>query len=234
MNKSCAIKMWFFFFSHLACKHFYYILLNWNKNIPNVTYILWIHFVCAAGLNPNMNVNCMEVGGLSLKEPPQPQSRLSQWTHSNSMDNLSGNSSNMENNLNKHGTLENSTAKHAHIHSCSIQYSNKNTNETAFTMNTCHGVLWGYHRNSHVILKKCICSNYISARIWSVKKFSTTASVLLSLAFSFLIEHLFFSHILTASSFSGKNLAAQNAQGVTILPTCSDSLEAALAFDVHW
>lgn len=60
-------------------------------------------FLCAAGLNPNMNVNCMEVGGLSLKEPPQPQSRLSQWTHSNSMDSLSGNSSNMENNLNKHG-----------------------------------------------------------------------------------------------------------------------------------
>uniref|UniRef100_A0A673CVH1 Trinucleotide repeat-containing gene 6C protein n=1 Tax=Sphaeramia orbicularis TaxID=375764 RepID=A0A673CVH1_9TELE len=57
------------------------------------------------GLNPNMNVNCMEVGGLSLKEPPQPQSRLSQWTHSNSMDNLSGNSSNMENNLNKHGAI---------------------------------------------------------------------------------------------------------------------------------
>uniref|UniRef100_A0A3Q3ANR6 Trinucleotide repeat-containing gene 6C protein n=1 Tax=Kryptolebias marmoratus TaxID=37003 RepID=A0A3Q3ANR6_KRYMA len=54
------------------------------------------------GLNPNMNVNGMDVGGLSMKEPPQPQSRLSQWTHSNSMDNLSGNSSNMENNLNKH------------------------------------------------------------------------------------------------------------------------------------
>ncbi|XP_047433439.1 trinucleotide repeat-containing gene 6C protein isoform X2 [Mugil cephalus] len=58
-----------------------------------------------SGLNPNMNVNCMEVGGLSLKEPPQPQSRLSQWTHSNSMDNLSGNSSNLENNLNKHGAI---------------------------------------------------------------------------------------------------------------------------------
>ncbi|KAJ4944559.1 hypothetical protein JOQ06_013102 [Pogonophryne albipinna] len=57
-----------------------------------------------SGLNPNMNVNCMEVGGLSLKEPPQPQSRLSQWTHSNSMDSLSGNSSNMEN-LNKHGAI---------------------------------------------------------------------------------------------------------------------------------
>uniref|UniRef100_A0AAQ5X719 Trinucleotide repeat-containing gene 6C protein n=1 Tax=Amphiprion ocellaris TaxID=80972 RepID=A0AAQ5X719_AMPOC len=58
-----------------------------------------------SGLNPNMNVNCMEVGGLSLKEPPQPQSRLSQWTHSNSMDNLAGNSSNLENNLNKHGAI---------------------------------------------------------------------------------------------------------------------------------
>ncbi|XP_069553356.1 trinucleotide repeat-containing gene 6C protein isoform X1 [Brachyistius frenatus] len=62
-----------------------------------------------SGLNPNMNVNCMEVGGLSQKEPPQPQSRLSQWTHSNSMDNLSGNSSNLENNLNKHGVLQKST-----------------------------------------------------------------------------------------------------------------------------
>lgn len=62
-------------------------------------------FLWTAGLNPNMNVNCMEVGGLSLKEPSQPQSRLSQWTHSNSMDSLSGNSSNLENNLNKHGTL---------------------------------------------------------------------------------------------------------------------------------
>ncbi|XP_038569684.1 trinucleotide repeat-containing gene 6C protein isoform X1 [Micropterus salmoides] len=58
-----------------------------------------------SGLNPNMNVNCMEVGSLSLKEPPQPQSRLSQWTHTNSMDSLSGNSSNMENNLNKHGAI---------------------------------------------------------------------------------------------------------------------------------
>uniref|UniRef100_A0A3P9J4R9 Trinucleotide repeat-containing gene 6C protein n=1 Tax=Oryzias latipes TaxID=8090 RepID=A0A3P9J4R9_ORYLA len=54
-----------------------------------------------SGLNPNMNVNVMEVGGLSMKEPPQPQSRLSQWTHSNSMDN----SSNLENNLSKHGAI---------------------------------------------------------------------------------------------------------------------------------
>ncbi|MEQ2211486.1 hypothetical protein XENOCAPTIV_003374, partial [Xenoophorus captivus] len=59
-----------------------------------------------SGLNPNMNVNGMDIGGLSLKEPPQPQSRLSQWTHTNSMDNLSGNSSNLENNFNnKHGAI---------------------------------------------------------------------------------------------------------------------------------
>ncbi|XP_069380536.1 trinucleotide repeat-containing gene 6C protein isoform X3 [Paralichthys olivaceus] len=43
-----------------------------------------------SGLNPNMNVNCMEVGGLAMKEPPQPQSRLSQWTHPNSIESLSG------------------------------------------------------------------------------------------------------------------------------------------------
>ncbi|XP_056136514.1 trinucleotide repeat-containing gene 6C protein [Lampris incognitus] len=58
-----------------------------------------------SGLNPNMNVNCMDVGGLSLKEHPQPQSRLSQWTHPNTIDNLSGNSTHMENNLNKHGAI---------------------------------------------------------------------------------------------------------------------------------
>ncbi len=56
-----------------------------------------------AGLNPNMNVNCMEVGSLSLKDPPQPQSRLSQWTHSNSIDSLSASAQHMEANLNKHG-----------------------------------------------------------------------------------------------------------------------------------
>jgi len=50
-----------------------------------------------------MNVNCMEVGGLSIKDSPQPQSRLSQWTHPNSMENLSGNSSPMEPNYSKHG-----------------------------------------------------------------------------------------------------------------------------------
>lgn len=56
-----------------------------------------------AGLNPNMNVNCMEVGGLSMKEPAQPQSRLSQWTHPHSMESLSGNSSPLESSLGKHG-----------------------------------------------------------------------------------------------------------------------------------
>ncbi|XP_068606820.1 trinucleotide repeat-containing gene 6C protein [Brachionichthys hirsutus] len=65
-----------------------------------------------SGLNPNMNVNCMEVGGLSLKEPPQPQSRLSQWTHSNSMDSVSCNSSNMESNLNKHGAISATSTLH--------------------------------------------------------------------------------------------------------------------------
>ncbi|XP_069380538.1 trinucleotide repeat-containing gene 6C protein isoform X4 [Paralichthys olivaceus] len=56
-----------------------------------------------SGLNPNMNVNCMEVGGLAMKEPPQPQSRLSQWTHPNSIESLSGNSSPLEPSLGKHG-----------------------------------------------------------------------------------------------------------------------------------
>ncbi|CAG5937712.1 unnamed protein product [Menidia menidia] len=55
-----------------------------------------------SGLNPNMNVNCMDTGGLSLKEP---QSRLSQWTHTNSIESLSVNSSNMENSLSKHGAI---------------------------------------------------------------------------------------------------------------------------------
>ncbi|KAM8723231.1 trinucleotide repeat-containing gene 6C protein isoform 4-T4 [Acanthopagrus schlegelii] len=56
-----------------------------------------------SGLNPNMNVSCMEVGSLSMKEPAQPQSRLSQWTHPHSIESLSGNSSPLESNLGKHG-----------------------------------------------------------------------------------------------------------------------------------
>lgn len=59
----------------------------------------------SAGLNPNMNVN-VDMGSLSLKEPPQPQSRLSQWTHPNSMESLSGNSSPLEPNLGKHGEIK--------------------------------------------------------------------------------------------------------------------------------
>ncbi|KAM9456777.1 trinucleotide repeat-containing gene 6C protein isoform 2-T2 [Clarias gariepinus] len=58
-----------------------------------------------SGLNPNMNVNCMEVGAMSMKDTPQPQSRLSQWTHPNSMENLSGSSSPMEPGLSKHGAI---------------------------------------------------------------------------------------------------------------------------------
>lgn len=38
-----------------------------------------------------------------MKEPAQPQSRLSQWTHPHSMESLSGNSSPLESNLGKHG-----------------------------------------------------------------------------------------------------------------------------------
>lgn len=60
-------------------------------------------YLSTAGLNHNMNVNCMEVGGLSMKEPAQPQSRLSQWTHPHSMESLSGNSTPLESNLGKHG-----------------------------------------------------------------------------------------------------------------------------------
>ncbi|XP_033827037.1 trinucleotide repeat-containing gene 6C protein-like [Periophthalmus magnuspinnatus] len=56
-----------------------------------------------SGLNSNMNVNCLEVGGLSLKESPQPQSRLSQWTHANSIESISETSSPLEPSLGKHG-----------------------------------------------------------------------------------------------------------------------------------
>ncbi|XP_070398811.1 trinucleotide repeat-containing gene 6C protein [Nothobranchius furzeri] len=56
-----------------------------------------------SGLNPNLNPNCIDVGSLPLKEPPQPQSRLSQWTHPNSIESLSGHASALEPNLGKHG-----------------------------------------------------------------------------------------------------------------------------------
>ncbi|XP_048054053.1 trinucleotide repeat-containing gene 6C protein isoform X1 [Megalobrama amblycephala] len=65
-----------------------------------------------SGLNPNINVNCMEGGGLSLKDPPQPQSRLSQWTHSNSIDSMTASAQHMEANINKHGAI---SAAQSHV-----------------------------------------------------------------------------------------------------------------------
>lgn len=71
-------------------------------------FVLLLHLSCdllvpPAGLNPNMNPNCIDVGSLPMKDPPLPQSRLSQWTHPNSIESLSGNSSPLEPNLGKHG-----------------------------------------------------------------------------------------------------------------------------------
>ncbi|XP_072539401.1 trinucleotide repeat-containing gene 6C protein isoform X3 [Salminus brasiliensis] len=58
-----------------------------------------------SGLNGNVGVGCMDVGGLALKDtPPQPQSRLSQWTHASSMDSLTTSTPHMETSLSKHGT----------------------------------------------------------------------------------------------------------------------------------
>ncbi|XP_024919986.1 trinucleotide repeat-containing gene 6C protein isoform X4 [Cynoglossus semilaevis] len=68
---------------------------------PQSTPSAYSHY-SLSGLNPNMNVNCMEVG-LTMKEPPQPQSRLSQWTHPNAIESLSGNPSPLEPTLVKHG-----------------------------------------------------------------------------------------------------------------------------------
>ncbi|XP_011897701.1 PREDICTED: trinucleotide repeat-containing gene 6C protein isoform X14 [Cercocebus atys] len=59
-----------------------------------------------AGLNPNMNVNSMDMtSGLSVKDPSQSQSRLPQWTHPNSMDNLPSAASPLEQNPSKHGAI---------------------------------------------------------------------------------------------------------------------------------
>nr|XP_045014383.1 trinucleotide repeat-containing gene 6C protein isoform X2 [Jaculus jaculus] len=59
-----------------------------------------------AGLNPNMNVNSMDMtSGLSVKDPSQSQSRLPQWTHPNSMDNLSSAASPLDQNPGKHGAI---------------------------------------------------------------------------------------------------------------------------------
>lgn len=58
-----------------------------------------------AGLNPNMNVNSIDMSsGLSVKDPSQSQSRLPQWTHPNSMGNLSSAASPLDQNPSKHGT----------------------------------------------------------------------------------------------------------------------------------
>ncbi|XP_067914214.1 trinucleotide repeat-containing gene 6C protein isoform X11 [Heterodontus francisci] len=59
-----------------------------------------------AGLIPNMNVSNVELsGGLSMKDPAQAQSRLRQWTHPNSMENLSSNSLSLDQNQSKHGAI---------------------------------------------------------------------------------------------------------------------------------
>ncbi|XP_029109885.1 trinucleotide repeat-containing gene 6C protein-like isoform X3 [Scleropages formosus] len=52
-----------------------------------------------SGLNSNVNVSSMEAGNLSAKDPPQPQSRLAQWTHPSPMESLSP----LETGLSKHG-----------------------------------------------------------------------------------------------------------------------------------
>ncbi|XP_078257160.1 trinucleotide repeat-containing gene 6C protein isoform X10 [Rhinoraja longicauda] len=56
-----------------------------------------------AGFIPNMNVSNMELNaGLSMKDPAQAQSRLRQWTHPNSIENLSSNSLLLDQNQCKH------------------------------------------------------------------------------------------------------------------------------------
>lgn len=71
--------------------------------------VWWISkdlFPPPAGLNPNMNVNNMDItGGLSVKDTSQSQSRLPQWTHPNSMDNLSSAASSLDQNSSKHGNV---------------------------------------------------------------------------------------------------------------------------------
>ncbi|XP_073901111.1 trinucleotide repeat-containing gene 6C protein isoform X3 [Castor canadensis] len=59
-----------------------------------------------AGLNPNVNVNSMDMtSGLPVKDPSQSQSRLPQWTHPNSIDNLSSAASPLDQNPSKHGAI---------------------------------------------------------------------------------------------------------------------------------
>uniref|UniRef100_A0A3B4BI39 Trinucleotide repeat-containing gene 6C protein n=1 Tax=Periophthalmus magnuspinnatus TaxID=409849 RepID=A0A3B4BI39_9GOBI len=74
--------------------------------------ILLLLLLFSAGLNSNMNVNCLEVGGLSLKESPQPQSRLSQWTHANSIESANlgppGKSPQLEDSFSPYNLMSNS------------------------------------------------------------------------------------------------------------------------------
>ncbi|GCC38434.1 hypothetical protein chiPu_0016948 [Chiloscyllium punctatum] len=59
-----------------------------------------------AGLIPNMNVSNMELsGGISMKDSAQAQSRLRQWTHPNSIENLSSNSLPLDQSQSKHGAI---------------------------------------------------------------------------------------------------------------------------------
>lgn len=79
--------------------------LNTSSNPPVCSGYLMTYFPLA-GLNPNMNVNNMDItGGLSVKDTSQSQSRLPQWTHPNSMDNLSSAASSLDQNSSKHGML---------------------------------------------------------------------------------------------------------------------------------
>ena len=75
--------------------------------------------VFSAGLNPSMNVSGLDMSsGLSGKDPSQSQSRLPQWTHPNSMGNLSSAASPLDQNPSKHGmyTLANVHPQKAVLH----------------------------------------------------------------------------------------------------------------------
>lgn len=104
----CALKM-----PHMHTDSWKSMLSNSCGWISNPAFqsrsIWWISknlFPPAAGLNPNMNVNNMDItGGLSVKDTSQSQSRLPQWTHPNSMDNLSSAASSLDQNSSKHGNV---------------------------------------------------------------------------------------------------------------------------------
>ncbi|XP_047183925.1 trinucleotide repeat-containing gene 6C protein isoform X7 [Scophthalmus maximus] len=83
-----------------------------------------------SGLNSNMNVNCLDVGSLSMKEPHQPQSRLSQWTHPNAIDSLSGSSSPLEPSLGKHGSNLGPSGKPPQLEDAYSPYSLMSSSES--------------------------------------------------------------------------------------------------------